>query len=117
MVRQVIRKVRDNGATIFLTTHDMVTADELCDRVAFLVEGQIAALDTPRSLRLRYGQQIVRVETMTAGTRASHEFPLAGLADNPEFLSTLRSGRVETLHTLETTLEDVFVRVTGRTLV
>ena len=116
MVRQVIRNARDSGATIFLTTHDMTAADELCDRVAFLVDGQIAALDTPRSLRLRHGRQTVRVETTMNGTRASHEFPLAGLADNSEFLSTLRSGTVETLHTLETTLDDVFVRVTGKTL-
>jgi fluoroquinolone transport system ATP-binding protein len=116
VVRQAIRKVRDSGATIFLTTHDMVTADELCDRVAFLVDGQIASLDTPRSLRRRHGRQIVRVETMIDGTRASHEFPLAGLADNSAFLSKLRSGQVETLHTLETTLEDVLVQVTGRPL-
>ena len=57
LVRQVIREVREAGATIFLTTHDMVTADELCDRVAFLVEGAIAALDSPRALRLAHGRQ------------------------------------------------------------
>ena len=51
------------------------------------------------------------------GTRAIREFPLAGLADNPEFLSVLRSPDIETMHTLETTLEDVFVQVTGRALV
>ena len=50
----MIREARDGGATVFLTTHDMVTANELCDRVAFLVDGQIAALDSPRSLRLAY---------------------------------------------------------------
>jgi fluoroquinolone transport system ATP-binding protein len=47
----------------------------------------------------------------------AREFPLDGLADNPEFLAALRSGDVETMHTQETTLEDVFVQVTGRTLV
>ena len=51
-VRHVIRSARDDGATIFLTTHDMTTADELCDRVAFLVDGRIAAVDVPRTLRL-----------------------------------------------------------------
>ena len=114
--RFILRMRREHETTVFLTTHDMVTADELCDRVAFLVDGQIASLDTPRSLRRRHGRQIVRVETMIDGTRASHEFPLAGLADNSAFLSKLRSGQVETLHTLETTLEDVLVQVTGRPL-
>jgi fluoroquinolone transport system ATP-binding protein len=115
-IRQVIREARDEGATIFLTTHDMVTANELCDRVAFLVDGRIAALDEPRALRLAHGRRFVRVETATQGVRAAREFPLDQLADNAEFVSLLRSGAVETIHTLETTLEDVFVQLTGRTL-
>lgn len=117
LVRQLIREVRDEGATIFLTTHDMVTADELCDRVAFLVEGAIVGLDSPRALRLVHGRKFVRLEIVGDGTRTSREFPLEGLAENPEFLSILRAGHVETMHTLETTLEDVFVRMTGRALV
>ena len=116
LVRQLIREIRDGGATIFLTTHDMGTADELCDRVAFLVDGAIAALDSPRALRLAHGRRIVRLESLHNGARAVREFPLDGLADNPEFVSALRAGGIETMHTLETTLEDVFVQVTGRTL-
>jgi fluoroquinolone transport system ATP-binding protein len=115
-IRQVIREARRGGATVFLTTHDMVTADELCDRVAFLVGGRMAALDAPRSLRLAYGRKVVRVEAASTGTRIEREFPLSGLADNSEFLDLLRLGAVETMHTLDTTLEDVFVQVTGRTL-
>jgi fluoroquinolone transport system ATP-binding protein len=115
-IRQVIREARDGGATVFLTTHDMVTANELCDRVAFLVDGQIAALDSPRSLRLAYGRKIVRVEAVSDGTRIAREFAIGGLADDSAFLGFLRSGAVETIHTLETTLEDVFVQVTGRPL-
>ena len=83
LVRQVIREVREAGATIFLTTHDMVTADELCDRVAFLVEGTIVALDSPRALRLAHGRRRVRLEVTRDGTRAVREFPLDGLAEEP----------------------------------
>ena len=68
-IRQVIREARRSGATVFLTTHDMVTADELCDRVAFLVGGQMAALDSPRSLRLAYGRKVVRVEVAATARR------------------------------------------------
>ena len=116
LVRQVIRDTRDAGATVFLTTHDMVTADELCDRVAFLVDGTIATVDSPRALRLAHGTRVIRVDSARAGRRQSEEFPLDGLADNAGFLAALRMGDVETVHTLEVTLEDVFVRLTGRTL-
>lgn len=115
-IRRVILDARSAGATIFLTTHDMVTADELCDRVAFLVEGRIEAIDEPRKLRLAHGRRCVKVESDDDGARSTREFSLDGLADNEAFLSTLRSPRVETIHTLETSLEDVFVSVTGRRL-
>ncbi len=115
-IRQVIRDARAAGATIFLTTHDMVTADDLCDRVAFLVDGRIAALDAPRALRLAHGRRVVRVETARDGATLTSEFALDALADNPEFLAVVRAGGIETMHTLETTLEDVFVQVTGRAL-
>ncbi len=115
-IRQVIRETREAGATIFLTTHDMVTADELCDRVAFLVDGQIAALDAPRALRLAHGRRVVRVEATSGGAREAREFALDSVGDDPEFLDLLRAGSVETIHTMETTLEDVFVELTGRRL-
>lgn len=53
---------RDAGKTVFLTTHDMSVADELCDRVAFIVDGRIALIDSPRALKLKYGTANVRVE-------------------------------------------------------
>jgi fluoroquinolone transport system ATP-binding protein len=59
---------------------------------------------------------MVRIESLHHGVRTAREFPLDGLADNPEFASALRADGIETMHTLETTLEDVFVQVTGRTL-
>jgi fluoroquinolone transport system ATP-binding protein len=116
LIRRVIRDARDAGATIFLTTHDMVTADELCDRVAFLVDGRIATLDAPRALRLAHGRRVVRIETRRDGSTTRREFALDGLADNSDFIALVRAGGIETIHTLETTLEDVFIQVTGRAL-
>ena len=116
-VRSVIRQARDDGSTVFLTTHDMATAEELCDRVAFLVDGRITAIDRPRELRLAHGRRIVRVEWRRGDQVEAREFSMAGLADNAAFLELLRSQAVETIHSSETTLEDVFVQVTGRRLV
>jgi fluoroquinolone transport system ATP-binding protein len=115
-VRQVIRDARDRGATIFLTTHDMITADELCDRVAFLVDGKIAAIETPRALRVAYGRRSVRVERLRNGSHETCEFPLEHVGNDGAFLAWIRGGTVESMHTLETTLEDVFVQLTGRAL-
>jgi fluoroquinolone transport system ATP-binding protein len=115
-IKDLIRVEREGGATIFLTTHDMAAADELCDRVAFIVEGRIACIDSPRALKLQHGERTVRVE-YRSGQRTEHaDYPLEGLADNAAFHRVLRERDVQTLHTLEATLADVFIRVTGRAL-
>jgi fluoroquinolone transport system ATP-binding protein len=115
-VRDLIREQKRAGKTIFLTTHDMAAADELCDRVALIVDGRLALIDAPRALKLRYGRAIVRVELDSEAGTEQREYPLEGLGDNSGFLEVLRTRQVQTLHTQEATLEDVFLRVTGRSL-
>ncbi len=115
-IKDLILEHRARGATIFLSTHDMATADEICDRVAFLVDGRIALIDAPRELRVRYGEQRVRVEYRVDGALEARDFPLEGLAENAEFLAALRQPSLETIHTQESSLEGIFIRVTGREL-
>jgi fluoroquinolone transport system ATP-binding protein len=116
-VKNIIGDLKSRGRTIFLTTHDMSTADELCDRVAFVVDGQIVALDTPAELKVARSQRLVRVEYRGQDSRLeSAEFPMDNLADDPAFHSLLRSKHVETIHSREASLDDVFVEVTGRRL-
>jgi fluoroquinolone transport system ATP-binding protein len=116
-IKELVRQKRDEGATVFLTTHDMSLADELCDRVAFIVDGRIRLVDKPRALKLRYGQRLVQVEYGGNGRLQSRTFPLDGLGDNPDFVTMLRREQIETIHTQETTLENIFIEVTGRELV
>jgi fluoroquinolone transport system ATP-binding protein len=116
LVRQLIREERDRGATVFLTTHDMMVADELCDRVGFLVDGRLTSVDSPRALRLKHGRRALRVQYQDDGESRSEEFPLDGLAGNEGFQAVLRDRRIESMHSLEPSLEDVFLKVTGRTL-
>lgn len=115
-VKDIVRRLQSEGVTVFLTTHDMTVADELCDRVAFILDGEIALVDPPRELKLRYGERTVRVAYRVDGYLEQQEFSLDGLADNAYFLATLRNNRIETLHSQETTLERVFIRVTGKEL-
>ncbi len=121
-VQELVRQRRREGITTFLTTHDMHIASELCDRVAFIVDGTLEVVDAPAALRKAYGKREVEL-TYTTGDpedpeRAieSRRFPLDGLAEQGEFQRLLRETRVETLHSQETTLEDVFIQVTGRSL-
>jgi fluoroquinolone transport system ATP-binding protein len=116
LIGDIIRQQRQSGKTIFLTTHNMTVADELCDRVAFIVDGEIRLIDAPRALKLRYGQRVVRVEYELNGQTASRDFPLEKLGSEPDFINLLRSRQAQTIHTLEATLEDIFIKVTGRGL-
>ncbi len=116
-IKDLILEHRERGATVFLTTHDMATADEICDRVAFLIEGRIALIDAPRELKVRYGERRVRVEYRVNGALEERDFPLEGLAENAAFLTALREPSLQTVHTQETSLENIFIRVTGRELV
>ena len=115
-IKDLIKAQKDAGKTVFLTTHDMHIADELCDRVAFIVDGRLSLTDSPRELKLRYGKAEVRVEFGSNATHEQRDFTLAGLADNAEFLKLLREGSVRTLHTQEATLENIFIQMTGRSL-
>jgi len=114
-IREIVRGLKQAGCTIFLTTHSMQVADELCDRVAFMVDGQIAALDAPRAMKIQHGERRVRIEWGQNGQTQQQEFALDGLADNAAFLHALRQP-IETIHSQEATLEDIFVQVTGRAL-
>jgi fluoroquinolone transport system ATP-binding protein len=116
-VKDIIRAQKSAGRTVFLTTHDMYVADDLCDRVAFIVDGKIALIDSPRNLKLRYGKRNVRVEYHAdGGPLQQAEFPIDGLGDNADFAALLRREKIETIHTQEATLEDIFVETTGRRL-
>jgi fluoroquinolone transport system ATP-binding protein len=115
-IKELIATKKAAGTTIFLTTHNMAVADELCDRVAFIIDGEIKALDTPKALKLRYGKRVVRVEHRVNGHLEGAEFGLDGLGRNTAFLDLLNNDAVQTIHTQETTLEKIFIELTGRGL-
>jgi len=116
-LKDIIRELKAAGTTIFLTTHDMHDANELCDRVAFIVDGELALVDSPRALALAHGEPRVTVEHRGAdGTLRRDQFELRGLGDDPAFAEILRADAIETLHSGEATLEDIFIATTGRRL-
>jgi ABC-2 type transport system ATP-binding protein len=113
-IRQMILDLKQAGATVFLTTHYMEEADQLCDRVAFINEGKLVAVDSPRALKIKYGRRQIRVVEPDGSE-------VLGNLDNAEdahrLETLLRDGKVLTIHSQEATLEDVYVQLTGRGLV
>ncbi|MHA2502046.1 MAG: ABC transporter ATP-binding protein [Candidatus Kariarchaeaceae archaeon] len=114
-IKSIIDRKRREGVTIFLTTHDMHVADELCDRVAFIVDGKISITDEPKSLKLAHGKKSVKVEFGNSTTETK-EFDLDTIGGNQEFMELLKSETVQTIHSQEATLAKVFIEVTGRSL-
>ena len=116
-IRNLVLEERERGATVFLTTHDMLEAERLCDRVAFIHQGRIAALDTPHSLKQRYGTRLVEAQVATeSGALETRQIVL----DEPETPGALQSlfsqEQVVTIHSREASLEDIFIQITGRGL-
>jgi fluoroquinolone transport system ATP-binding protein len=116
IVRDIIRDLKHQGRTVFLTTHDMRTADELCDRVAFLSRGKIALVDTPRNLKLQRGRRTLHMEYRCSGEPMQADFDLTSLGADREFLRIIGSCAVETMHSQEASLDDIFREVTGEQL-
>jgi fluoroquinolone transport system ATP-binding protein len=114
-IKGIIKRKRAEGTTIFLTTHNMFVADELCDLVAFIVDGALVAVDTPKNLKLRFGQPSVTVEYRDNGELESEQFQLND-SDKPRLQKFIGEHNVATIHSAEPTLEEIFMKLTGRGL-
>lgn len=111
-VQDMLRELNQEGTTIFLTTHRMEEADRLCNRVAFLNEGVIAACDSPQALKLRHAPNLLVAVGMD-GERVTAEKSAGGLAQ----LSRAFEGKaLSTVHSQEPDLEEIFLTLTGRKL-
>ena len=116
-IRNIILEERARGATVFLTTHDMWEADKLSDRVAFMDQGRIAALDTPHNLKLKYGRRALKAEVSGGGGGLEVREIALDTPETADAVQKLLAGeRVLTIHSEEATLEDIFIQLTGRRL-
>ena len=116
VMKDLILAERDAGKTLVLTTHNMADAAELCDRVAFIVDGTIRALDTPHNLVMRRGAARLVYTWLENGGERSAACPLDGTGDDAVLSALVAGGRLRTIHSQEPTLNDVFLEITGRAL-
>ncbi len=113
ILKNLIKNYQKQGGTVFITSHIMADIDQLCDRVAFIVDGQIKEIDSPRNLKIKYGKRTIKVEYKENNHTETASFEMDGLNDNEAFFKLLKEKDIETIHTGETTLEEIFILVTG----
>ncbi|OEH85094.1 ATP-binding protein [Desulfuribacillus stibiiarsenatis] len=116
IVKDMIKELKEQGKTVFLTTHNMNVAEQLCDRVAFIVEGQIVAIDSPKELKVHHGMRRVKIEYYEGMKEKVVEFPMHSIKNNEELFQLLKTKEIKTIHSQEATLEDIFIKLTGREL-
>ena len=115
-IRALIKEEADRGAAVLLTTHDMHEADELSNRVAFLNEGRLYAIDTPENLKLQYGKRSVKVRLRDGDEVVEQTVSLEDTGAGEALKAAVGSPDLMTIHTEEATLEHIFIEMTGRGL-
>ena len=113
IIKDLILQFKASGGTVFLTTHLMKDVEELCDRVAFMDKGKIVETNTPRNLKLKYGKKQITVEYTNGKGASSKVFDMENIGENAEFLKLLKEKNIETIHSGETGLDEIFIKITG----
>lgn len=116
IMKDMIMKEREKGKTIIITTHNMQDATELCDRVVFIVDGQMKALDTPHNFIMKRGAAKVTYSYMENGKEQSGTSVLSELSDDMLLKELISGNRIIAIHSAEPTLSDIFMELTGAQL-
>ena len=116
IIKEIILEQKKEGKTVFLTTHNMTVAEQLCDRVAFIVDGKIVTIGSPKDLMIEHGKRVVKVEYQKNGNIIDQAFELKDIGENAGFLDILKNTEIKTIHSCEATLEDIFIKLINRTL-
>ena len=106
-IHRLLEELKAAGTTIFLTTHDMVEATEMCDRISLLNQGDLVEIGTPRDIIQKYNK-----ETRVKVTFTDHSAQVMAFDD----LKDQDMRQVELIHSMEPTLEDIFIQLTGEKL-
>lgn len=116
IMKDMIMKEREKGKTIIITTHNMQDATELCDRVAFIVDGQMKALDTPHDFIMNRGAARVTYSFMENGKEQVKTSILSELSSDMLLQKLISENRITSIHSTEPTLSDIFMELTGAQL-
>lgn len=107
-----LRYLNSQGTTIFLTTHNMVEAEMMCNRVAILYQGKIQAIGSPKELKKQHRENVVTVELINGD---SYEFSF-GEGTAEQITDWMKRGLIDRIETKEPSLGDIFIKMTGSEL-
>ncbi|SIS49598.1 ABC transporter ATP-binding protein [Salimicrobium flavidum] len=112
-IHSILRRLNEEGTTIFLTTHDMYEAERICDRVAFLNKGHIQLQGPPRDLRVSHSNS-----SITILLKDGREHLVGNDSEGAEHIKkAIANQELASVHSNEPTLGDIFALVTGKELV
>ncbi|MCJ2002432.1 ABC transporter ATP-binding protein [Lactococcus carnosus] len=103
-VHRLLLELKNKGVTIFLTTHDMTEATEICDEIALLYQGKIIEAGAPQAVIDKYsdkGKVVIRFENGKSITVPQEE--------TAHYLAQ----HISSIHTSEATLASIFIQLTG----
>jgi fluoroquinolone transport system ATP-binding protein len=116
ILKAMIKEFKQQGGTVFITSHIMSDIEQLCDRVAFIVDGKIVELASPRELKIKYGKKQITVDYLEGNNTRQKVFDMKEKNAQQDLAKLIESYEIETIHSGETTLEDIFIQVTGVSL-
>lgn len=116
IMKNMILEEKNAGKSIIITTHNMQDAAELCDRVAFIVDGHVKALDTPHNLIMKKGAGVISYSYLEDGKETKAECPVTESGKDTKLQKLIAEGKILTIHSMEPDLGDIFMEVTGRGL-
>lgn len=115
-MKDIILQQKSMGKTVVLTIHNMYDATELCDRVAFIVDGSLKALDTPRNLIMKKGASLIRYTYWQDGEEKQREVAIDRTSEDELLQKLMKENRLLSIQSCEPTLNEIFVEITGRRL-
>ncbi|KRQ87841.1 Fluoroquinolones export ATP-binding protein [Caloramator mitchellensis] len=116
LIKDIILEQKKLGKTILITTHNMYLATEICDRVAFIVDGKIKALDSPKNLIMKSKKSVLRYSYCDGNIQYEKQTPLNETSNDKSLIRAINENLLVSIHSVEPTLEDIFIEMTGRCL-
>lgn len=116
IMKDMILEEKKAGKSIIITTHNMHDAAELCDRVAFIVDGHVKALDTPHNLIMKKGAGVISYSYLENGIETKAQCAINESGSDAKLQQLVSESKLLTIHSMEPDLGDIFMEVTGRGL-
>ena len=113
-VRELLREIADSGRTIFLTTHDMEEAEEICDRMCVIDQGRVVEINTPHMFKSAHAENLVYAAYEEDGRERRVTLRMNDENDRRRLAELIQQGSLRAVHSKEFNFRQVFLKLTGR---